>query len=175
MSRLAALELGVTRQDRQPWRGAAAEAERVPSIAEQQPGSPLIEPEHVGQAVRPATRERRRQARFERLDRRAHLEPGDATGDRHPPHCPPRPLLMELHSAYWLDVRANPRLGLFLVPHGTNNALTARLPDTDAPLRCWSTLKNQARALGKACSCTARAISHDGPRLEYGASSESES
>jgi hypothetical protein len=122
MSRFAALELGVARQDGEPRLGAAAEAERLAGITEEQPGTLVVVPEHCGKAVRPARRERSRQRRLERLTWRALFEPGNTSVDRHPPHGPPRPLMNKLHHARRLDMRPDPDLRLFFVRQGGKDA-----------------------------------------------------
>src|SRR6266516_5137826 len=123
VSCLAALELGVARQTIEPRRRVAADAERLAGVAEQQPAALLVVCEQLRQSVGPAARERSRQAWLELLYRCACLEPGDATGDRHPQHRPPGPGEHELDRTRRLHVRTDPRLSDFARRQG------ARMPD----------------------------------------------
>ena len=109
--RLAALQLGIQRQRRQPRLGRVPErADGSAGIGEEQPRPVLVVAEHVGDAPRPARAETRRQPRLERLNRPARLEPRDAVRVRHAQHRRPGSLVRDLDLACRFDVRADPGL-----------------------------------------------------------------
>jgi hypothetical protein len=102
---LPSLELRVEGQGGQPRLGRVADlADRLPGVGKQEPCPFLVVAENLRDPVGPAGVERRRQARFERLDRSARLEPGDTVCERHSPHGCPRSLVRRLDCGNGLNV-----------------------------------------------------------------------
>lgn len=85
--------------------------DRRARVGKEKPRPLLVAAEYLGDPVRPAREERRRQPRLEGLHRSARLEPRNAVGERHAQHRRPRPLALRLDRADRLDVRAEPAFG----------------------------------------------------------------
>jgi hypothetical protein len=110
---LAALKFRVERKHGEPGFGGIPRQPHLrPGISEQQPSALGIECEHVGYDVGPSLRELDGEARFERLNRRACLEPDDPAANGNPENGRPRPLVVDTDRARDIRVPADPGLGL---------------------------------------------------------------
>ena len=107
-----ALELGAERHHGEPCFGRVAEhADRCARVGKEEPRPLLVVPEHLREPVGPACEELGGEARLERLDRSARLEPGDTVGEWHAQDRRPRSLVRRLDRADRIDVRADPVFG----------------------------------------------------------------
>ena len=152
-----ALELGAQRHHGEPCFGRVAEhADRCARVGKKEPRPLLVVPEHLREPVGPACEELGGEARLERLDRSARLEPGDTVGEWHAQDRRPRSLVRRLDRADRIDVRADPVFGCGAVqvsdlserdahPASNTEGRTAdrRAGQTVAPIRYALVIRNK--------------------------------
>ena len=136
---LAALQLGEAWEHLRPERRWVAEvAQRRTGVRGQEPGALGIEAQDIGDTVRPAAGERRRESVLERLDRLACLGVDDRVAQRDAPDGRPRPRLDQLEGTGRLDRRPDPGFERAEVRQLARAAATAALTpsltnETSAP------------------------------------------